>query len=194
QQIQKFQRNRRRGESADREDYDFYDITAWSLPFTFNLDAYWTEDATPLAGDVVTDTGPSPAPTPPATPPRAGSAYLFSNASDAGVSSDDVVRLHAPRIVVAAGDGVDQESYGTVWQFLANDLGVGFAPIPLANLASVADLADYNVLIIPDGNASRLKRQLGDDGVTRLKSWVSDGGVVIGFEGAGMLLADKDVG
>src|SRR5213075_103299 len=56
QQIQKFQRNRRRGESADREDYDFYDITAWSLPFTFNLDAYWTEDATPLAGDAVTDT------------------------------------------------------------------------------------------------------------------------------------------
>ncbi len=267
QQIQKFQRNRRRGESADREDYDFYDITAWSLPFTFNLDAYWTEDATPLAGDVVTDTGPSPSPTPPATPPRAGSAYLFSNASDAGarlafgllaegfkvaiatqplradgvgyprgtfvvrtqrnaatlhdriaalarqsgvpvaavrsaysdtiaagVGSDDVVSLHAPRIVVAAGDGVDQESYGTVWQFLANDLGVGFAPIPLANLASVADLADYNVLIIPDGGASRLKRQLGDDGVTRLKSWVSDGGVVIGFEGAGMLLADKDVG
>ena len=267
QQIQKFQRNRRRGESADREDYDFYDITAWSLPFTFNLDAYWTEDATPLAGDVVTDTGPSPSPTPPATPPRAGSAYLFSNASDAGarlafgllaegfkvaiatqplradgvgyprgtfvvrtqrnaatlhdriaalarqsgvpvaavrsaysdtiaagVGSDDVVSLHAPRIVVAAGDGVDQESYGTVWQFLANDLGVGFAPIPLANLASVADLADYNVLIIPDGGASRLKRQLGDDGVTRLKSWVSDGGVVIGFGGAGMLLADKDVG
>ena len=267
QQIQKFQRNRRRGESADREDYDFYDITAWSLPFTFNLDAYWTEDATPLAGDVVTDTGPSPSPTPPATPARAGSAYLFSNASEAGarlafgllaegfkvaiatqplradgvgyprgtfvvrtqrnaatlhdriaalarqsgvpvaavrsaysdtiaagVGSDDVVTLHAPRIVVAAGDGVDQESYGTVWQFLANDLGVGFAPIPLANLASVADLADYNVLIIPDGNASRLKRQLGDDGVTRLKSWVSDGGVVIGFEGAGMLLADKDVG
>src|SRR5207244_12359079 len=74
--------NRRRGESADREDYDFYDITAWSLPFTFNLDAYWTEDATPLAGDVVTDTGPSPAPTPPATPPRAGSARSEEHTSE----------------------------------------------------------------------------------------------------------------
>src|SRR5947208_2441778 len=178
QQVQKFQRNRRRGESADREDYDFYDMTAWSLPFTFNLDAYWTEDATPLAGDVVTDTVASPPPTPPATPPRAGSAYLFSNASETGarlavgllaegfkvaiatqplradarsyprgtfvvrtqrnaatlhdriaelarragvavvavqsaypdtiapgVGSDDVVSLHAPRIVVAAGEG-----------------------------------------------------------------------------------------
>src|SRR5439155_359623 len=44
------------------------------------------------------------------------------------------------------------------------------------------------------GGASRMKRQLGDDGVTRLKSWVSDGGALIGFAGAGMLLADKDVG
>ena len=272
QEIQRFQRNRRRGESADHEDYDFYDITAWSLPFTFNLEASWTEDALPLAGDAVTDTVlaasvATPAPAPAPTPPRAGSAYLFSDGSQAGarlafallaegfkvaiatqplradgagyprgtfvvrtqrnpatlhdriaelgrragvpvavvrsaypdtiaagVGSDDVVSLHAPRIVVAAGDGVDQESYGTVWQFLANDLGVGFTPIPLANLGSVADLSDYNVLIIPDGSASRMKRQLGDDGVTRLKSWISDGGAVIGFEGAGMLLADKDVG
>ena len=267
QQIQKFQRNRRRGESADREDYDFYDITAWSLPFTFNLEAYWTEDAASLAGDVVTDTVPPASAAPPSTPPRAGSAYLFSNGSQAGarlafgllaegfkvaiatqplradarsyprgtfvvrtqrnaatlhdriaelarragvavvavqsaypdtiapgVGSDDVVSLHAPRIVVAAGEGVDQESYGTVWQFLAHDLGVPFTPIPLANLASVADLSHYNVLIIPDGGASRMKRQLGDDGVTRLKSWVSDGGALIGFAGAGMLLADKDVG
>src|SRR5207248_11789913 len=69
---------------ADPEAYDFYVITAWSLPFTFNLDAYWTEDATPLAGDVVTDTVLAAAPAPPASPPRAGSAYLFSNASEAG--------------------------------------------------------------------------------------------------------------
>jgi hypothetical protein len=28
----KFQRNRRRGDDSDKEDYGFYDITAWSLP------------------------------------------------------------------------------------------------------------------------------------------------------------------
>src|SRR5439155_716509 len=82
-----------------------------------------------------------------------------------GVGSDDVVSLHAPRIVVAAGEGVDQESYGTVWQFLAHDLGVPFTPIPLANLASVADLSDYNVLIIPDGgepHEAPARRRRGD--------------------------------
>ena len=69
----KFQRNRRRGEEADKEDYGFYDITAWSLPLSFNLDAYWTEDAG-AAGDAVTD---STVPAPPA-PTKAASAYARS--------------------------------------------------------------------------------------------------------------------
>ncbi len=58
----KFQRNRRRGDDSDKEDYGFYDITAWSLPLSFNLDAYWTEDAGP-AGEAVAD---STLPAPPA--------------------------------------------------------------------------------------------------------------------------------
>lgn len=70
----KFQRNRRRGEDAEKEEYGFYDITAWSLPLTFNLDAYWTEDAG-AGGEPVTD---SLLPAPPA-PARATSAYAFPN-------------------------------------------------------------------------------------------------------------------
>src|SRR6185503_13698794 len=70
----KFQRNRRRGEDADKEEYGFYDITAWSLPLTFNLDAYWTEDAG-AAGEAVTDTTLPAAP----APARAASAYVFPN-------------------------------------------------------------------------------------------------------------------
>src|SRR2546428_8102303 len=68
----KFHRNRRRGEEADKEDYGFYDITAWSLPLSFNLDAYLTGDAGP-GGDAVTDTIVPP----PAAPTRGASAYVF---------------------------------------------------------------------------------------------------------------------
>ncbi|NOT06922.1 MAG: hypothetical protein HOP28_01825, partial [Gemmatimonadales bacterium] len=53
-QFDKFERNRRRGEEAQTEGYDFYDITAWSLPYTFGLDAAWTEDLAPVTGDLVT--------------------------------------------------------------------------------------------------------------------------------------------
>jgi hypothetical protein len=49
-QIAKFQRNQRRGRRADGEDYEFYDITAWSLPVAFGVDAYWTDDTSPVAG------------------------------------------------------------------------------------------------------------------------------------------------
>jgi hypothetical protein len=45
EQIARFLRNQRRGENAPKEDYGFYDITAWSLPLAFGVEAYWTEDA-----------------------------------------------------------------------------------------------------------------------------------------------------
>jgi len=71
-EIGKFQRNRRRGDDADKEDYGFYDITAWSLPMSFNLDAYWTEDAG-IGGDAVTDSIVPPPPPRRAAPVRTSS-------------------------------------------------------------------------------------------------------------------------
>ena len=263
QELAKFQRNRRRGEDADREEYGFYDITAWSLPLTFDLDAYWTEDAAPLAGELVTDTLLPP----PAEPGRAGSAYLFANdnqgsaqltlaleqgdykvaaalqplradsrtwprgtfvvrtqrnpaslheriaalaarygvavtavqsafpdTGSVGVGSGDVVSLHAPQILLAAGDGISETSYGSAWYFLTRDLGVPVTPVPLANLSRIGDLNVFNVIILPDGGPDRMRRQLGEGGVAKLKAWVNTGGVLIGFGGAGLFAAHKDVG
>jgi hypothetical protein len=45
EQLARFARNQRRGEGAPKEDYGFYDMTAWSLPLAFGVEAYWTEDA-----------------------------------------------------------------------------------------------------------------------------------------------------
>ncbi len=50
EQIAKFKRNEMRGKSAYREDYGFYDITSWSLPLAFGIEAYWTEDAGQIGG------------------------------------------------------------------------------------------------------------------------------------------------
>jgi Zinc carboxypeptidase len=52
EQLARFARNERRGRSASREDYGFYDITAWSLPLAFGVEAYWTEDAREFKGDL----------------------------------------------------------------------------------------------------------------------------------------------
>ena len=257
----KYQRNRRRGEDAEKEDYGFYDITAWSLPLSFNLDAYWTEDAG-ATGDAVTD---SVVPPPPA-PARATSAYIFLNdrpgaarlalsleaegfklavarsslradgrsyprgafiartqrnpatlheriaalgpalgvavipvqsafpdSVDFGIGSDQVSALQAPKILVAAGDGIYETSYGWLWYFLAKELQVPFTPVPLRAIGRMDDLQSFNVLIIPDGSGGRMRRELGDDGVARLKTWVRSGGVLIGWGGAGDLASNKDL-
>ena len=43
--LSKFRRNEMRGKNQSKEEYGFYDITAWSLPLAFGVDAFWTEDA-----------------------------------------------------------------------------------------------------------------------------------------------------
>ncbi len=50
----RFRRNELRGKNQSKEDYGFYDITAWSLPLAFGVDAFWTEDAGAVSATPVT--------------------------------------------------------------------------------------------------------------------------------------------
>jgi len=95
---------------------------------------------------------------------------------------------------VAAGDGISETSYGWLWHYLARELNVAFTPVPLRSIGRVDDLQTFNVIIIPDGNGGRMRRELGDDGAEKLKAWVRSGGVLIGYGGAGDLAANKDLG
>jgi hypothetical protein len=52
--LNRFKRNELRGKSQTKEDYGFYDITAWSLPLAFGIDAFWTEDAGAISSAPVT--------------------------------------------------------------------------------------------------------------------------------------------
>jgi hypothetical protein len=262
-QVNRFRRNRRRGEDADKEDYGFYDVTAWSIPYSFNLEAYWTEDAGSLPAQAVSDTI-LPAP---AAPGRATSAYAFRNdnlgaarlalaleregfnlavavqplradgrdyprgtfvvrlqrnlsslherivalatplgvpvmaiqsafadTGNVGTGSDAVVSLSPAKLLVGVGDGIGETSYGWLWHFLARDLGASFTPVSLRGIATMDNLSDYNVILFPDGSGSRMRTQLGEGGVTKLKAWVQSGGVLIGIGGAADFAAHKDVG
>jgi hypothetical protein len=46
-QLEKYERNRKRGKKVAKEPYDFYDVTAWSLPLTYGVEAYALRDAAP---------------------------------------------------------------------------------------------------------------------------------------------------
>jgi hypothetical protein len=266
-QLDKFARNQRRGD-AGGERYEFYDVTAWSLPYTLGLDAWWTEDAAPITGDLlaVPDNGSFRALAPGGgVSGRAQSAYVFPNDRQAsaelalsllregfvlnvateplradersyprgtfvarvvrnpatlhdriaalatatgvpvtavqsafpdsgpvGVGSTSVRPVFRPRVLVAAGDGVSQTSYGALWYFLERDLRHPFVPVGL-NAISRMTLSDYNVLIVPGGSAARVRQELGDAGVAALKAWVRGGGVVIAWGGAALFLSAKGV-
>jgi hypothetical protein len=45
EQLARRERNEQKNENEPKENYGFYDTTAWSLPFAYGLEAYWTEDA-----------------------------------------------------------------------------------------------------------------------------------------------------
>ncbi len=268
-ELAKYRRNQRRsGEGS--EGYDFYDVTAWSLPYTFGLDAAWTEDLTPVTGDtlVLTD---------PAHPARAlepagsvsghaRSAYVFPNDREGaarlavgllnggfavdvsteplradgtsyprgtfvvrtvrnpdsldqriatlakecgvgvtaiqsafpdsgwvGIGSESVEALHAPHVLVAAGPGISQTSYGALWYFLDRELHAPFVPVALGRIGGMRTMSDYNVFVISDGSPDRIADELGKEGIARLKAWVKDGGTVIAYGRAALFLARSDV-
>ncbi len=52
--MRRFNRNQLRGKSQAKEEYGFYDLTAWSLPLSFGLEAYWTEETSNVSGTMVT--------------------------------------------------------------------------------------------------------------------------------------------
>ncbi len=52
--LARFRRNQMKGSGQSKEDYGFYDITAWSLPLAFGIDSWWTEDAGAVSTSPVT--------------------------------------------------------------------------------------------------------------------------------------------
>jgi hypothetical protein len=260
-QLDMFERNRRRGDGGSREGYEFYDITAWALPHTLGLDAWWAEDTPAVAGEPVTAV---PAPPAGGTTGRAQSAYLWEGGNERGarlamrlmldgvnvgaateamradgqswprgtfvirvIRNDDrvhdavaeqarehgvsvtaigsalpdtgqfgiggsaVTPLRAPKILLAAGDGVSQTSFGDAWFYLEQELKLPVVPIELSALSRV-NLNDYNILVIPDGSPGTMWSQM-QGAADRLKSWVREGAAIIAWSGGAQLLARSEL-
>jgi len=262
--MARFKRNQMRGTGQNKEDYGFYDITAWSLPLAYGLDAYWTEDSPDIAASVVTADSLASVKKG-SVSGRATAAYIipyetdgagalamrllqqgyrvavatkpmnaggrswkrgtfvlrmtrnadsahetiaklagelgvkvfaantgFADEGDTGVGGESVISLKAPKIAMVADEAVDQTSYGSIWWTL-DRYGIPFTPMTVANIRSNG-LKGYNVVILPDGSASRYMSLFGSSGVTTLKSFAADGGTVITVRGASVFAALKDVG
>ncbi|MBC7797197.1 MAG: hypothetical protein H7Z37_10025, partial [Pyrinomonadaceae bacterium] len=262
-QTDKLKRNQLRGSNASREEYGFYDVTAWNLPLAFGVDAFWTEDVSnnfPLVtdeyltaqktGNVIGGRAQIAYVIPYQTDASAVLAYRlqkegykvavalkqlnavnqnfprgtfvvrcsrnpeslhdaitrlsrelganvqavqtgFQETGDTGVNGENVVSLKLPRIAIVADEAVEQTSYGSIW-WTFNRYGIEFTPLTTANIRNGA-LEKYNLLIMPDGSASRYSSQLGKDGVDTIKSWLGRGGSIVTVKGAAVFASLKDV-
>jgi hypothetical protein len=261
--MARFRRNQMRGKNQPKEDYGFYDITAWSLPLAFGVNAWWTEENGTVTGTAVTDAYLQNAKRGNVTG-RASIAYVipyetdsvgafvlrlvqeghkvavatrpltaggrkwrngtfvirisrnapsihdavakyaaemgvnvtavnsgFTDEGDTSVGGEAVISLQAPKILIAADEGVDQQSYGAIWWTLEQK-GITFTPMTIANIRGA--LRNHNVLILPDGQASRYFSSFGTGGVAALKEFVASGGTIVAIRGAAVFAALKDVG
>ncbi|SOD03342.1 Zinc carboxypeptidase [bacterium JGI 053] len=105
--------------------------------------------------------------------------------SDEGIDlgSENVVNVRRPRLAVVSGEGVDPTSFGALWFFLDQQVGMGFDAVESGDLGRV-DLGKYDVVVVPDA-ASRVVKSNED----ALKAFVQRGGRLVAFAGGAEAVA-----
>lgn len=96
------------------------------------------------------------------------------------LGSDAFVRLTLPRVAMAWDDGVSQLSAGSLRYVLEQRLGLPVVPVRTHQFGR-ADLSNYDVILVPDGNPART---LGTGGVAALRDFVERGGVLVSIGGS----------
>ncbi|MCW5912759.1 MAG: zinc carboxypeptidase [Cyclobacteriaceae bacterium] len=108
--------------------------------------------------------------------------YALSTGLDyRGVSlgSSSFYVLRKPEIAILIEGGISATDAGELWHLLDTRYQVPVTLIPVSVFNSTS-IARYNTIIIPEGNYSAIS----EGGKEKLKTWVQNGGVLIGFERA----------
>jgi hypothetical protein len=106
--------------------------------------------------------------------------------SDEGIDlgSENVVNVRRPRLAVIGGEGVDPTSFGALWFFLDQQVGMGFDAVNAADIGRT-DLGKYDVVVIPDAAGRVVK---GNE--EALKTFVQRGGRLVALAGAAEAVAE----
>lgn len=108
--------------------------------------------------------------------------YAFNTGLDyqgvsLGSGSFQVVRK--PEIAILIGDGINGNDAGELWHLLDDRLHIPVTMLPL-DVFNRANLAKYNTLVFPPGSYTSIL----DVSKEKLKTWIQNGGIVIGFDNA----------
>jgi hypothetical protein len=107
--------------------------------------------------------------------------------------SRHVTLLKRPRVACAWDTPASSSSAGHTRFVLERQFGYPLTTVRTQTLAT-ADLAKFEVIILPDTlSAAAYSTVLGENGVRRLREWVTLGGTLIAIKGAVSFLADPKV-
>jgi len=118
--------------------------------------------------------------------------YALSTGLDyQGVSlgSNSFQAVRKPQIAMIIGDGINGNDAGELWHLLDERMQMPVSMIT-PNVFNRTNLSRYNTIILPTGNYSAIT----DASKEKLKTWVQNGGVIIGFESALSWLQSSGLG
>jgi hypothetical protein len=108
------------------------------------------------------------------------------------LGEDPVIELAKPRIAVITDQPTDDRSYGATWFTLERRLGYPFTALK-AEMVRNADLARYNVIVLPHGAPATYHEMIGDQGIAKLRRWTQDGGTIVLLKGAAAMATRKGI-
>jgi len=91
------------------------------------------------------------------------------------LGSSNFKALKKPRIAVLVGSGISSYDAGEIWHLFDTRYDIPITKLDTKNL-SKTNLSEYTTIIIPNTNRDGL-----DDSLLNLKTYVQNGGVIIGF-------------
>jgi hypothetical protein len=101
------------------------------------------------------------------------------NYNGVSLGSGSLLTVRKPEIAMLVDVGVSANDAGEMWHLLDTRLNIPVTMMPI-HVFNTANLARYNTIIFPPGSYSTIN----DNAKEKLKTWIQNGGVVVGLENA----------
>jgi hypothetical protein len=108
------------------------------------------------------------------------------------LGSRNVVSLHKPKVMVLMEEPVSENGFGAIWFNLEKRYGLEFTAVRVESF-NRANLYDFDVIILPPGSSSGYLSELGEQGISSLKNWISNGGTFIGIKEGAVFATNENV-
>ena len=100
------------------------------------------------------------------------------------LGSNNFKTIKQPKIAMFVGNGIRSYDAGEIWHLLDTRFDIKLTKLDMSYLARV-DLSRYTTIIVPSSNSVDKKVE------EKLKTWVRNGGILIGYRNAVKWLASK---